>query len=345
MPASSSFRQVVLKAFGGTEQLEVVTQPELPTPAANEIRIKVAAAGTGFTDTIIRQGQYVDVKDKPPFVLGYDWFGQVDAIGENVTAFAVGDWAADLSVIGGYTEYLCVDEHRAVKAPGDLDPAEAVCMLLSYTTAYQMLTRITDIPTGSSCLVHAAGGAVGSALLDLCRHRGLKAYGTGSPAKRELIESRGGIFIDYHSNDVTAALRQYEPTGVDVIFDTLGGNSWSRSYNVLKRGGLLVAYGALQITTGEESIPSLLWGFAKLLLLWRLIPDGRRTTFYNIQKRRERHPSEFTADVKTLFSLLQAGKLHPAIAERRELADIREIHDRLDRGRVSGKIVLVMDPS
>lgn len=339
-----SYQHVIVSAFGGPENLQVVTEPALPEPAPGQVRVKVLAAGTGFTDTIIRQGQYVDVKDKPPFTLGYDWFGEVDKLGAGVTDFRVGQFVADMPVIGGYTQYLCVDADQLVPAPAGLDPAAAVCMILSYTTAWQMLKRIAAVRPGQSCLVHAAGGAVGTALLELARLRGLKVYATASAGKKALVESFGATHIDYRSEDFEtriAALTGGE--GVDVVFDTLGGRNWARSYRCLKRGGQLIGFGALQLTTGEERVPSLMLGFAKLLLLWKLIPDGRKSCFYNIQTRRKKLPQEFKDDVSELFAMLGRGELKPAIAARLPLAEAAEAHRRIDRADVQGKIVLICE--
>lgn len=336
-----SYQQIVLKEFGGPEQMSLESVDALPEPDPGEIRVRVLTAGTGFTDTIIRQGQYVGVKEKPPFVLGYDWFGVVDKLGEGVEGLTVGQAVADMPVIGGYTQYLCVAADEVVPAPNGLDPAQAVAMILSYTTAYQMLTRIRKLEPGSSCLVHAAGGAVGTALLELGREMGLTVYGTASQAKHDLVRQFGAIPIDYRNEDfVESVLAQTDGRGVDAVFDTIGGKNWSRSYRCVARGGILVAFGALQITTGEERVPSLLWGFFKLLAGWRMIPDGRATAFYNIQTRREKEPQQFKDDVAALFELLKAGKLAPALQAVVPLADAEEVHRLLDKGDVAGKIVL-----
>ncbi len=336
-----SYQQVTLKAFGGPEQLCLETVAELPEPGPGEIRVRVLTAGTGFTDTIIRQGQYVGVKEKPPFTPGYDWFGVVDKLGEGVQGLSVGQAVADMPVIGGYTQYLCVEADRVIPAPDGLDAAQAVAMILSYTTAFQMLTRIRMLEPGSSCLVHAAGGAVGTALLELGREMGLTVYGTASSGKHDLVRQFGATPIDYRNEDfVERILAETGGRGVDAVFDTIGGRNWSRSYRCVARGGILVAFGALQLTTGEERVPSLLWGFFKLLAGWRMIPDGRATAFYNIQTRREKEPQQFKDDVATLFEWLKAGKLRPALQSVVPLADVVAVHRLIDKGEVAGKIVL-----
>ncbi len=337
-----SFQQVIISAFGGPEVLKVIEQADLPEPSAGQVRVKVLAAGTGFTDTIIRQGQYYDVKVKPPFVLGYDWFGVVDKLGPGVTNLTEGQFVADMSIIGGYTQYLCADANRVVPAPEGLDPAEAVAMILSYTTAYQMLTRIRHLPAGTTCLVHAAGGAVGTALIELGKMMGFVMYGTASQSKHILVKQLGGIPIDYKAGNFADAIHSLTyGVGVDVVFDTIGGENWSRSYRCLKNYGLLVGFGALKLTTGEEKLPTLLLGFFKLLFGWKLVPDGKQTRFYNIQRRREKFPDQFKQDVQTLFGLLQEGKLRPAIAARESLEQAAEVHKKIDNADIAGKIVLI----
>jgi NADPH:quinone reductase-like Zn-dependent oxidoreductase len=95
------------------------------------------------------------------------------------------------------------------------------------------------------------------------------------------------------------------------------------------------------MTTGEEKLPSLLWGFARLLGLWKLRPDGRDSTFYNIQTRREKLPGEFREDLQSLFTLLQAGSLQPAIAGTAQLQEVAQVHRRIDNADIAGKVVLL----
>ncbi len=333
--------KILVTEFGGPEVLKLVTEP-LPEPLAGQVRVKVLAAGTGFTDTIIREGQYVDNKEKPPFVPGYDWYGVVDKVASDVTQFKAGDHVADLSVIGGYCEYLCVNADNIIPAPEGLDPAEAVAMVLSYGTAYQMLTREVSLKSGDTALIHAAGGAVGSAMCELAKLLNIHLIGTASKPKHKLLEQFQCQPIDYKTEDFeerTMALTQGE--GVNAVFDTIGGANWSRSYRCLKKGGKLVGFGAYQLTSGEEKLPSLLWGFTKLLLLWKCLPNGKHSSFYNIQTRRAKKPDEFNQDMGQLFEWLKQGKLKPVIAERRPLSDAMTIHKQLDNAEITGKTVIL----
>ena len=149
------------------------------------------------------------------------------------------------------------------------------------------------------------------------------------------------MHIDYRNEDFVQRSLELSGGGVDVVFDTIGGKNWSRSYQCLTRGGILIAFGALQMTSGEEKLPSLLWGFAKLMLLWKLLPDGKGSMFYNIHSRRGKLPEQFKADVQALFTLLSEGKLKPAVADRLPLEQAAEAHRRIDKADVLGKIVLV----
>ncbi|MDP4651267.1 MAG: alcohol dehydrogenase catalytic domain-containing protein, partial [Haliea sp.] len=203
---STDWQRIELSAFGGPENLHLVTEHGLPEPGPGQVRVKVLTAGTGFTDTIVRQGQYVDVKEKPPFTPGYDWFGVVDALGSGVSGLQVGDAVADMPAIGGYTQYLCVAADHVVPCPAGIDPVQAVCMMLSYTTAWQMLTRECSLQPGDAILVHAAGGAVGTALLELARELQLTVYGTASASKHDLVRSFGATPIDYRNADFVAEI-------------------------------------------------------------------------------------------------------------------------------------------
>ena len=183
-------------------------EPTIPDPSRGEVRIKVLAAGTGFTDTMIRRGRYPEFKGPLPFTPGYEIVGVVEKIGSGVTAQLEGQMVADLCVVGGYAQYAIRPEGFLVPVPGGVDPTEAVCIPLAYLTAFQMLTRYRNLPRGALILVIGASGTVGTALLDLARHLGLEAIGTCSAANRPVVERFGATAIDYHAGDfVTSVAR------------------------------------------------------------------------------------------------------------------------------------------
>src|SRR5438093_9018524 len=136
--------------FGGPEVLELAEQATIPDPGPGEVRIKVLAAGTGFTDTFIRRGRYPDFKGPLPFTPGYDLVGVVEEAGPGVPAQLAGQLVADLCVVGGYAQYAIRPARFLVPVPDGVDPAEAVCIPLAYLTAYQMLTRYRRLPRGAT---------------------------------------------------------------------------------------------------------------------------------------------------------------------------------------------------
>ncbi len=236
-----SFQKVILNEFGGPQVLRVVEEATLPEPDLGEVRVKVLAASATFTDTMVRKGIYYGFKETPPLSPGYDMVGVVDKLGPGVNGLEVGQMVADLTVFGAYTEYMLRPADVLVPVPAGLDPAEAVSMVLSYVTAYQMLHRIAKAQHGQKILVHGAGGAVGTAMLELGRLLDLEMYGTASKAKHELVNSLGGTPIDYKCEDFL--LKMQAIGGVDAVFDAIGGDNFKRSFKSLKKGSTLVPYG------------------------------------------------------------------------------------------------------
>jgi NADPH:quinone reductase-like Zn-dependent oxidoreductase len=277
---------------------------------------------------------YPDVKERPPFTPGYDMVGIVDAAGAGATRFRPGERVADLTTIGAYGEYLCLPENRLTPVPEGVSDVDALGMILSAVTPWQMLTRVAKMRAGQSLLIHGAGGAVGTAMLQLARDAGIRAFGTDIEAKHALIRSLGGTPID--ANAPEAALLE-ATGGVDAVFDPLGGESLSRSLHALKPGGMLVAFGFQNEVLGRGgSIPM---DFVKLKL-WDWLPNGHATAFYSIGGMRRRHPEWFREDLAALFKMLVEARIAPVVAEVLPLADVRRAHERVEAGEVAGKLVL-----
>lgn len=335
------YSRVVLKAFGGPEALELETVAELPEPKEGEARVRVLVTSAAFTDVMIRKGQYPDVKEKPPLVLGYDLVGVVDALGPGVSGVAVGDRVADLTTIGAYAEYVCLPADRLTRVPEGFDDEAALSVILSGVTAYQLLHRVAKVRAGQRILFHGAGGAVGTLLLQLARDAGVHVFGTDVPTKHGLIRAFGAEPIDSEAEDLDAAIAAAIPEGVDVAFDALGGESLSRSLHALVPGGMLVAFGFMNEVLGRGgSIP---FDFVRLKL-WDWLPNGHATAFYSIGAMRRRHPEWFKEDLAALFALLSERRLTAAVAEVLPLRDARVAHERIEAGEVRGKLVLRVTP-
>ena len=342
------WQHIRIARFGGPEVLELVEEARRPEPGPGEVRIKVVAAGTGFTDSFIRRGRYPDFKGPLPFTPGYDLVGYVEKLGAGVVDLDEGQLVADLCVVGGYAQYAIRPARFLVPVPDGVDPSEAVCIPLAYLTAYQMLTRCCHLQPGVTILVIGASGTVGTALLDLASHLGLQAIETCSAANVSVVERFGAKAIDYHANDFVASVQQLTSghkggAGVDAAFDAIGGAHFSRSFACLAPGGMLVGYGSQTMADGREGLLSAGLGLARLKLWGTLsaLFSGRRASWYSITARRVTHPEEFMADMAKLFDLLRDGAIHPIVIDRLPLAAAPQVHARIDAGGLGGKIVLL----
>lgn len=333
-----SYQRIVMTQYGAPDVLTLVEEQSLPIPRPNEVRVQMIATSACFTDTLIRRGRYFGVKEKLPFSPGYDLVGQIDTVGEAVTDLRVGQRIAALTVTGAYAEYLCLPAEECVPVPDSLDPAEAVSMVLTYVTAYQMLNRLAKIERGQRILVHGASGAVGTALLQLGRTLGLEMFGTVSAANAETVRQLGAVPIDYRNDDFVVRIASLTPPGVNAVFDAIGGSNFARSYRCLQRSGTLVAYGTYRSAIGEEK-----GGFSSYmsLMLRNLLPDGKSAVIYNITGLKKQHPDWFRQDLSALFQLLKDGRIQPLIARRFKLAEAAEAHRLLEARGVAGKLVLL----
>jgi NADPH:quinone reductase-like Zn-dependent oxidoreductase len=314
--------RIVVSAFGGPEVLKYIEE-DLPEPGPGEVRVRILAAGVAYADVLMRRGLYPGTPP-PPFTPGYDLVGEIHARGEGVTDFALGQRVGAMTVRGAYSQFTIVPEEFLVPVSETLDPAEAVCLILNYVTAYQMLHRIANVTAGQRTLIHGAAGGVGTALLQLGSLRGLTMFGTASKSKHGAIAAVGGIPIDYRAEDFSGRVRELSPDGVDAVFDAVGGTNWWRSYRLVRRGGALVCYGvSTAVTHGKIA------GAASFLLMGILkaIPDRRRCVWYNVTNLRKQHPDWFHSDLKALLDLLARRKIQPLVASRLPLREAAKANE------------------
>src|SRR6266536_3316258 len=316
-------KRVVVDHYGGPEVLRMVEEDD-PRPGPGEVRVRVLVAGVSFTDSQLRAG---------------------DRIG------ALTVWGAD-------ADRVCLPEAGVVEVPEDLDPAEALSLVFTYMTAYQVLHRTARAKRGETVLVHGAAGRVGTAALELGALAELRLFGTASARDRAAVERLGAVAIDYRNEDFVARVRELTGgEGVDVVLDSLGGPLSLRSFRALRPGGRLVVFGRYAtLRDGHKNWPAVIEWYVSVaaVWLWATLSPRRRAMKYQIQKFRDaaenrpgavggepRYPEWFQEDFRVLVEMLRRGEIHPVVAERLPLSEARHAHELLDSTAGTGKLVLV----
>ncbi len=226
--------------YGHADQQDFWDQP-IPEPGAAELLISVHAAAVNPLDWKIREGQMKDFTPLDlPAVLGQEAAGVVEAVGQDVEGFAVGDhvFGAVAPNSGGYAEYTLLTAELSAKKPPQVSFTDAATLTVAGATAYDAVRQL-NLKEGQVLLIVGVAGGVGVAAAQLARDAGITVLGTGSEGKRSLAESLDVIFVDYHQ-DVVQQVRNVMPDGVDAILDTVGGDALKLAAQVLKKGGPLV---------------------------------------------------------------------------------------------------------
>jgi NADPH:quinone reductase-like Zn-dependent oxidoreductase len=332
-------KSVVISRLGGPEVLQLVDR-DLPEPKPTEARIRVLATGVAYADVLMRYGLYQGIPSLP-YAPGYDVVGVIESAGRGVSRFKIGDTVAALTVTGGYSQYVALPEAELVSVPAGLDPAEAVSLVLNYTTAYQMLHRIAKVQKGARVLIHGAAGGVGTAALELGRLAGLEMYGTASRGKHELVRKLGGNPIDYKSEDFVSVVRRATGNGVDVALDPIGGSHFGRSFAALRPGGRLIGYGVSAAISNYRASTLVALGSFALLALLQSTSFRSSAVWFNITTVKKKHPDWFREDLGALMHLLAEKKVQPQLAVRLPLKDAARAHELLESAAVTGKIVLL----
>jgi NADPH:quinone reductase len=334
-------RVVQVRRFGDADGLEVIDAP-VPTAGRGEVRVRMLASAVEFTDVVIRRHHYPQTMHlQPPFVLGYGVVGEIDQLGDDVGRFQLGDRVADMTVLGSNATYRTLPADGLTRVPIGVDAAEAAALILSWTTAYQLLHRAARVTRGQRVLVHGAAGAVGQALLVLGRMVGLELWGTARGVHAALIRELGATPIDYQREDFTRVL----PGGFDVVFDGIGKDGYDRSHEALRRGGLLCAYGyTAGVHSESRPLAILMWLAGQYFRSqWKWVFGGKRSVLYSINLMRAHHPSWFLEDLGKLLELLATGAIRPRVAARISFDEVADAHRRLEAGALEGKLVLCPD--
>lgn len=298
-------RAVTQNSVGEPDVLFVAEQPA-PSPKASEVLVRVKAAGINPVDGAVRAG-YFPLIGEPPFILGWDISGTVEALGTGVTAFKVGDAVFGMprfpKQAAAYAEFVATPVDEIAAKPAAIDHAQAAALPLAGLTAWQGLVRHGGLQSGQRVLIHAGAGGVGHLAVQIAKARGAWVIATASPDKLDYVRSIGADeVVDYTKGDFTEQVRD-----IDVVLDAMGGDHADRSLKVLREGGVLVSllnvHDATRAKAGERNIRvermSVVPDREGLVELARLV-DARKLAVH----------------VAKAFPLNQAGAAHAFLATR-----------------------------
>ena len=309
--------------LGGAEKL-TLEEIEKPVPKGDEVLIKVAAAGINYADTMMRSGNYL-TKPELPFTLGYEAAGTIEALGEAVTNFSVGQRVLATVSSGGYAEYATARAALTMPIPDELGYGEATALLVQGLTALGLLN---ETKSGQTILIHAAAGGVGSLLVQLAKFRGLKVIGTASSQQKlQLVAGLGADFaINYSEPDWTdEVLKATEGKGADWIIEMVGGAIVGQNLKVLAKYGTMWVYGA---ASGEDFKVSVL----------SLMHKNHTIRGYWLMNESVENRIRFT---KELLEHIRAERLKIQVTEF-PLEQAKEAHEAIESRKTTGKVVLTV---
>ena len=334
-------RRIVLTKAGGPNTLAVISM-DMPEPKAGEIRIEVAFAGINFADLLMRLGLY-QPRPKYPFTPGYEMSGTVDAVGEGVTGFTVGQRVVAGLPNGGQASHVIVPSHRALALPDDVGLDVAAAIPVTYLTAHHMLHHLGHMKEDDSVLIHGGAGGVGTAALQICQWAGVsKVWATASGHKSSTIEAYGGVAIDRHNEDFVEVIKQAtNGQGVDHILDPIGGDNLSRSLSALKEGGRLYTYGM------SAAAPSSKRSIIRSFLAWRRTPKfdplrlmTRNRGVFGVHMGTWKDETVMVEQLHTILKGVEEGVLSPVIDSVFDAEDVAKAHQYIHDGKNIGKVLL-----
>jgi NADPH2:quinone reductase len=320
---------IVARAAGGPEVLEWIVQ-ETPAPGPGEVRIAQRAIGVNFIDTYYRSGSYP--WPTTPLIPGAEAAGVVEDVGPGVTGLAPGDRVAYVMHVGAYRTRRVVPADRLVKLPDSIAFDVAASIMLKGLTAQFLATSCYPVKAGNTVLVHAAAGGVGLMLGQWLSLLGAVAIGTvGSAAKLSIAQAHGyAHVIDTSRGDFVPQVQEVAKQGCDVVYDSVGKDTWRGSLKSLRPRGMLVSF-------GQSSGPITDFKLADLAAGGSLYAS-RPTLFDYIKSR-----AELQARAGDLFARLNDGEIQAHVGQLMPLREAAEAHRALASRRTVGATVLLAD--
>ncbi|XP_055606939.1 synaptic vesicle membrane protein VAT-1 homolog-like [Uranotaenia lowii] len=347
LPPAKEMRAVTLTGFGGFKNIKILKKPE-PTPAAGEVLIRVKACGLNFQDLMVRLGA-IDSPPKTPTILGFECAGEIEAVGEEVEGFKVGDRVVALPEFRAWSELVAVPVKHVYHIPEEMTFQDAAAIVMNYLVAYILIFDLVSLREGKSILLHSVGGGVGQAIVQLARTvPNVTIFGVCSKSKHEALAATGLIDHLIDRTDYVNEVRKITTEGVDIVLDCLCGEECNRGYGLLKPMGKYVLYGSSNVVTGETksffSVARSWWQVDKVSPI-KLFDENKSLAGFNLRHLLyQQDGSEYIrSTVDKIFGLWKDGKVKPVVDSAWALEDVAEamqkMHDRKNIGK------LVLDPA
>jgi NADPH2:quinone reductase len=320
-------KAVRVHQYGGLEALQVEDLP-VPEPKEGEARVKIEAAGVNFIDIYHRIGRY---QGSLPLTLGQEAAGTVEVVGPNVTDIKPGDRVAYASVQGAYAEYAIAPAWRLIPIPSGVDTKQAAAVMIQGMTAHYLALSTYPLKEGETALVHAAGGGTGQLLVQIAKRCGARVIGTVSTEEKANLARAAGAdeVILYTQVDFeTEVKRLTNNAGVDVVYDSVGKDTFDKSLNCLRRRGYMVLYGASSGAVPPLD-PQTLNAKGSLYLTRPFL--GHYTA----------DRAELLQRVNDVFNWMAAGELKVRIDKTFPLSEAAEAQRYLEGRQSKGKILLI----
>lgn len=324
----TQMRKVVCTAYGPPEDLTIESGP-LPEPQPGEVRVAVAAAGVNYVDNLFVAGEY-QIKIPPPFTPGGEVAGRVDALGEDVVGWTLGDRVVVSVGVGGWASHVLADARHLIAVPDAVTDGQAATFIQSYATAWFSLTKRVTVCEGDHVLVLGAGGGLGLAFTDVATSMGGRVIAAASSdEKLAAAEAVGAVArIDYEREDLKTRARELSGGGVDLVADPVGDRFADPALRALGFDG---TYLVLGFAAGD--IPRLP---ANQILL-----RNRRVAGVDWGAWAMENPADNRAMLDELFARAGDGTLHPTEPTAASLDDVSTaLRALLDR-KISGKLALI----
>lgn len=319
-------KAIVVEKCGGPESL-IYRDYAVPEPGAGEALVRIEAIGLNYIDVYHRTGLY----PLPiPFIPGMEAAGVVESLGEGVRGLSVGDRVAYAMQPGAYAEFAAVPAWKLVPVPEGLDSRSAAAAMLQGMTAHYLVTSVYPLKAGETALVHAAAGGVGLLLIQMAKRIGARVIGTVStPEKARLVQETGvGDVIVYTESDFEKETRSLTgDKGVDVVYDSVGKDTFIKSLNCLRPRGMMALFGQSSGPVPPFD-PGILAQKGSLFLT--------RPSLAHYAATRE----ELLWRSGELFDWIRSGEVKLRIDKTFPLADAAESHRMLEGRKTTGKVVL-----